>query len=301
MKPCRHAVSRKKIRFTQDGFDLDLTYLAPRIIVHGFPAAGLEHCYRNPRLEIRRFLETRHKDHYMLFNFCCEPGRGYDPALFNGRVQRYPFKDHCTPPLETLAAFANGAKLWLEEDDANVCSMHCKAGKGRAGLMSCVLLVRAGYQPSASAAMDHYDKTRVSNNRGLTVTSQRKYVVFYEMLWRNYWGVSGNIGDVRAVREGEDKFAVPKQPEMKLTGVKLMGARVDTLGKLQLKIHQGTNFSPVLLYESSSDRTVDTTYSCDAVIKGNFLIQFVTTPLFGKKKKVIEMWHNTLFIEKKYD
>ena len=85
----------------------------------------------------------------MLFNFCCEPGRGYDPALFHGRVQRYPFKDHCTPPLETLAAFGNGAKLWLEEDDANVCSMHCKAGKGRAGVMGCVLLVRSGACQSA--------------------------------------------------------------------------------------------------------------------------------------------------------
>ncbi|CAM9317459.1 unnamed protein product, partial [Ectocarpus fasciculatus] len=184
LRPCRHAVSRKKRRFIEDSFDLDLTYLTPRIIVHGFPAAGMEHLYRNPRLEIRRFLDTRHRDHYMLFNFCCEPGRGYDPETFHGRVQRYPFKDHCTPPLETMAAFANAAKLWLEEDDANVCSMHCKAGKGRAGLMSCVLLVRTGSYPSAIAAMDKYDETRTHNGRGLTVTSQRKFVLFYELLWR---------------------------------------------------------------------------------------------------------------------
>jgi phosphatidylinositol-3,4,5-trisphosphate 3-phosphatase/dual-specificity protein phosphatase PTEN len=54
--------------------------------------------------------------------------------------------------------------------------MHCKAGKGRAGLMCCVLLLRAGVVNSAAEAFKKYDATRVTNNKGLTVTSQRKYV-----------------------------------------------------------------------------------------------------------------------------
>ena len=292
-------MSRKKRRFIEDSFDLDLTYMTNRIITHGFPAAGIEHMYRNPRLEIKRFLDTRHRDHYQVFNFCCEPGRGYDPATFHGRVQRYPFKDHCTPPLETLAAFANAAKLWLEEDDANVCSLHCKAGKGRAGLMSCVLLVRTGTQPSAAEAMDMYDKLRTHNNRGLTVTSQRKFVMFYEMLWRQYWGVSGDIGAVDAVRDGEKKFVVPNQPERHLTAVSLSGGRVGTLPKLKVKVFQGTNFDPVLLYSSeevSEDNTKS--FDVDCVIKGNFCIRFETITRVGKAKKKLEMWHNTLFMER---
>lgn len=147
--PCRKAVSGKKRRFQKSGYDLDLVYLTPRIIVHGFPADGLEHIYRNPRYEIRRFLDEHHKDHYHLYNFCCEPGRGYSPSIFYGRVERYPFKDHNTPPLETMAAFANSVKFWLDQDPENVVSMHCKAGKGRAGLMSCVALVRTGFAQSA--------------------------------------------------------------------------------------------------------------------------------------------------------
>jgi hypothetical protein len=299
LKPCRHAVSRKKKRFIEDSFDLDLVYLTPRIIVHGFPATGVEHIYRNPRLELKRFLDTRHKDHYMLFNFCCEPGRGYDPNIFHGRVQRYPFKDHCCPPLETMAAFANAAKLWLEKDAENVCSMHCKAGKGRAGLMSCVLLVRTGFAPSAAAAMDHYDKERTHNGRGLTVTSQRKFVIFFERLWRDHWGVSGNIGDMPAVQPGESRFVVPRQPDMRLTGVKLISSKPGELPALRLKVFQGTNFSPVLLCTSEGNGSKDpNTWSCDCVIKGNFNVKLEVMGGVGKPKKLLELWHNTLFVER---
>ena len=90
---CRRAVSGKKKRYEEEGFSLDLTYTSPppyRIITHGFPSAGLEHLYRNPRAEIARFLDTKHPDHYKVFNLCCEPGRGYDPEVFHGRVERSP-------------------------------------------------------------------------------------------------------------------------------------------------------------------------------------------------------------------
>ena len=85
--PCRKAVSGKKVRWEKEGFSLDLTYVDKRIIVHGFPSAGLEHIYRNPRQEIRRFMDAKHKNHYKMYNFCCEPGRGYDHKIFYDRVE----------------------------------------------------------------------------------------------------------------------------------------------------------------------------------------------------------------------
>lgn len=83
---CRKLVSRSKVRYQKDSFDLDLVYASPdnRIITHGFPAAGIEHFFRNPRCEMVRFLDRYHKNHYKVYNLCCEPGRGYAPEVFHG-------------------------------------------------------------------------------------------------------------------------------------------------------------------------------------------------------------------------
>jgi hypothetical protein len=295
--PCRKAVSGTKRRVIKGSYDLDLAYVTPRIIVHGFPATGLEHFYRNPRYEIRRFMDEHHRDHYKMYNFCCEPGRGYDPAVYYGRVERYPFKDHNTPPLETMVAFANSAKAWFEEDPANVVNMHCKAGKGRAGLMCCVLLVRSGVAQSAIEAMDLYDKERVTNNRGLTVTSQRKFVIFYELLWRQFWGVKGNIGDVTA--EEANKFMVPVQPEYRIAGVEVLNFPSGVVQSYEITIHKITNFGPQKLFDSGICNGDNVAADCDLTVQGNFKV-FVKFKkgMFSSLVRLVELQHNTLFMNK---
>jgi hypothetical protein len=295
---CRKAVSGSKRRFIKNGYDLDLAYVTPRIIVHGFPATGLEHLYRNPRYEIRRFMDEYHRDHYKMYNFCCEPGRGYEPSIYYGRVERYPFKDHNTPPLDTMVAFANSAKAWFELDPANVVNMHCKAGKGRAGLMCCVLLVRSGVVQSAIEAMDLYDKERVTNNRGLTVTSQRKFVIFYELLWRQVWGVKGNIGDISA--EEASKFQIPEQPSYHVNGVELLNFPKGIVNSYQITIYRITNFGPKLLYNSGwneGDASIAT--DCDVNIDGNYkvFIKFKKSR-FASPIRLVELQHNTYFMDR---
>ena len=273
--------------------------MTPRIIIHGFPAAGLEHIYRNPRYEVKRLLDTYHKDKYKMFNFCCEAGRGYPPSVFEGRVERYPFKDHNTPPLETMVEFANSAKLWLDQDPKNVCSMHCKAGKGRAGLMCCVLMIRDGNVQTAQEAFDKYDSERVTNRRGLTVTSQRKFVVFYETLWRDYWKQSGNIGDIKADPvEGPKRFVIPEQPVLRVVSIEILNIDTSKWSGLHIKSYKGTNFSPELLYDSGKNTTNKSKFPCDFLIQGNFKI-YAEKPGFLKPKKLFDFWHNTLFIPKK--
>jgi phosphatidylinositol-3,4,5-trisphosphate 3-phosphatase and dual-specificity protein phosphatase PTEN len=60
----RSVVSKKKKRFVEDGFDLDLTYITPNIIAMGFPSSGVEGIYRNPLPEVQRFFAKRHAGHY---------------------------------------------------------------------------------------------------------------------------------------------------------------------------------------------------------------------------------------------
>ncbi len=56
----KRLVSRNKVRFRNENFDLDLAYITKRVIAMGFPATGLESFYRNARSTIVRFFDVYH-------------------------------------------------------------------------------------------------------------------------------------------------------------------------------------------------------------------------------------------------
>merc|ERR1711976_707295 len=90
-------VSKNKLRFQKDGFDLDLAYINSAIIAMGFPSEGREALYRNSYDEVLRFFKCYHDRHYKVYNLCSE--RGYSDQHFNGNFERFPFDDHNPPPI----------------------------------------------------------------------------------------------------------------------------------------------------------------------------------------------------------
>ena len=177
----RSLVSKKKRRFREDGYDLDLTYVTPRLVAMGFPAAEREAMYRNDGAELERLLEERHgSGRYRLYNLCAE--RSYGPDRFGGAFCRFPFQDHAPPPLGMFFFFCADVDDFLQADAAAVAAVHCKAGKGRTGVMLSAYLLWSGQWDDADDAMRFYGFARTENVKGVTIPSQRRFVRYFRTL-----------------------------------------------------------------------------------------------------------------------
>ncbi len=64
IKGIRGLVSKKKKRFIDSKYDLDLAYITDRLIAMGFPSEGREGIIRNPMNKVQQFFEERHANHY---------------------------------------------------------------------------------------------------------------------------------------------------------------------------------------------------------------------------------------------
>ncbi len=135
----------------------------------GFPSEGKEAAYRNPMSEVHRFLETFHKGHYKVYNLCSE--RSYDPASFP-HVARYPFDDHNAPPLHLIYECCRDIDSWMKDNPKNVACIHCKAGKGRTGVIIASWLQYNNEWPDADKALAFYAAARTYNQKGVTIPSQ---------------------------------------------------------------------------------------------------------------------------------
>ncbi|XP_052197910.1 phosphatidylinositol 3,4,5-trisphosphate 3-phosphatase and protein-tyrosine-phosphatase PTEN1 isoform X2 [Diospyros lotus] len=172
----RNLVSKQRRRMLVGGYDLDMSYITDRILAMSFPAERMRSMYRNPLWQVKSVLDMRHQGHYKVYNLCIE--EAYDPSHFHGRVERFPFDDNHVPPLQLVKDFCESLHSWLSSDPKNIVVIHCMAGKGRTGLMVCAYLVYCGM--SAEEALQLYAHKRTTNNEGVSIPSQCRYVGYWE-------------------------------------------------------------------------------------------------------------------------
>ncbi|GAB5566305.1 phosphatidylinositol 3 [Prionailurus iriomotensis] len=196
----RRLVSENKRRYKKDGFDLDLTYVTERIIAMSFPSSGQQSFYRNPIKEVVRFLDTKHQDHYQVYNLCSE--RAYDPKYFHYRVRRIMIDDHNVPTLRSpsgvVLALSGLLVHWhhvgwtsnkgvLDEVGGTVVKqvqICCVQIRGRTGTMACACLIASEIFTTAEDSLYYFgerrtDKSTSTKYQGVETPSQSRYVGYF--------------------------------------------------------------------------------------------------------------------------
>lgn len=285
----RGKVSLNKKRYQIDGYDLDLSYVGDKIIAMGYPASGFESTYRNDYEQVKKFLDSKHGKNYWVYNLCSE--RSYPSSFFEDRVTCFPFDDHNPPEFDMIRQFCVHAKNYLDEDSNRIVVVHCKAGKGRTGVMICALLIHMHVCSTAMSSLSLYGDQRTFDKKGVTIPSQRRYVYYYV----DYLGTSPDL-TIPYPKVGcrVTKIVFSKVPSKYFT--RSLGIKITNMEKqppLSIETH-GKGGKP-----DKNHETVTLTYDLDGIMPlytGDFRIAAVKGG-----STVWYMWFNSTFIREGED
>jgi len=187
----REWVSHGRSRLKTSNFNLDLSYITPRLIAMSYPAAGVEGQFRNHIDTVTAFLNERYYTdqhaQYMVYNLS---GRTYDYQKFHNQVFDFPFPDHFPPTLVQLFKCCVTLHSWLAADPSHVAVVHCMAGKGRTGTVIAAYMLFAGLHQTAAEALQAFATAR---NTGVTMPSQRRYVQYFADALKEWRARGGNL------------------------------------------------------------------------------------------------------------
>lgn len=182
MEYFRQKVSGNKKRYIDLDFNLDLSYITPRIIAMAIPGEGFDKIYRNNIYEVQSFLDQKHPNRYLIINLS---GIKYNYSLFNNMVIEYDWIDHQAPTIHLLFQICKKIYDYLIKDKHNVIVINCKAGKGRTGTIICSFLLFCGLFNNEDQAFLYYSKKRFNSGSGVSQPSQKRYVSFFSYVLKN--------------------------------------------------------------------------------------------------------------------
>jgi protein-tyrosine phosphatase len=170
----RQVVSGTNERYQLEGYDLDLTYIDSRTIAMGFPATGLESCWRNCAEVVQKFLTTRHGNQFKVYNLTqrLTEAKFFPPD----KTAQFPFPDHHAPSLPLLLAILQSMHEWLHVHPHNIVVCHCLAGHGRTGTVISALHVYEGKFATPDESLSYFAQKRSAKSKGVKYPSQIRAV-----------------------------------------------------------------------------------------------------------------------------
>jgi protein-tyrosine phosphatase len=173
----RQIVAGPRARHPEAG--LDLCYVTDKIIATSGPSGTFPQiAYRNPLKEVVSFLDSKHGAEWAIWEFRAE-GTGYPDEEVYGRVRHYPWPDHHPPPFALIPLIVGSMRNWLHEKDDRVVVVHCKAGKGRSGTVSCsYLIAEEGWDMEEAKQRFTERRMRPGFGAGISIPSQIRTLTY---------------------------------------------------------------------------------------------------------------------------
>lgn len=184
----RQIVASPRARHAEAG--LDLCYVTDYIVATSGPSGTYPQvAYRNPLKDLVKFLDSKHAENWAIWEFRAE-GTGYPDEEVYNRIRHYPWPDHHPPPFSLLPLIMASMRNWLKgtgaEGKGRVAVVHCKAGKGRSGTVSCSYLIsEEGW--TAEDAMQRFtdQRMRPGFGAGISIPSQVRWVNYVDRWTKN--------------------------------------------------------------------------------------------------------------------
>jgi len=175
----RQIVAGPRARHPEAG--LDLCYVTDKIIATSGPSGTFPQiAYRNPLKEVVSFLDSKHGAEWAIWEFRAE-GTGYPDEEVYGRVRHYPWPDHHPPPFALIPLIVGSMRNWLHEKDDRVVVVHCKAGKGRSGTVSCsYLIAEEGWDMEEAKQRFTERRMRPGFGAGISIPSQIRTLTYVD-------------------------------------------------------------------------------------------------------------------------
>ncbi|KAH3757844.1 Phosphatidylinositol-3,4,5-trisphosphate 3-phosphatase and dual-specificity protein phosphatase PTEN [Pelomyxa schiedti] len=278
LKSVRKLVSRDRLRYQANGFDLDLSYITDNILAMSFPSSGVTAVWRNHIDEVVRLLEANHTDRFMIWNLS---EIQYDYEKFSNRIFDFPFLDHHAPSIPRLFTILNSLETWLSENSLNVAVVHCKGGKGRTGVVVICWLLYCTEFPDIASAAQHFASRRSATEKGVTQPSQIRYIYYFWNILNGYELISRPVR-LRKIRVG------PVLPDT----------------EMYFEIYDHTYPEPKLLLNTAETRPYSLfpednyiTVKISLDVRSDVLIRCYST---ATSKEAFHVIFNTAFVSDKY-